>query len=80
MDILMTHKQIDVKLSDTKLCKPIIAPKNAIIKPITSIFTTGEQVLYSLISEDGQSLAIFDTIQACKHYAKSNEYHYEFLN
>ena len=50
------------------------------IKPIVKRFIAGEQTVYMVISEKGKSLAVFDTIKACKHFAIRNQFEYQFVH
>jgi hypothetical protein len=51
-----------------------------LIKQTVKQFITGQEVFYSVVSEKGEHLALFDTIKACKHFATTNEYRYEFVH
>jgi hypothetical protein len=50
------------------------------IKPIIKRFIAGEQTVYMVISEKGKSLAVFDTIKACKHFAIRNQFEYQYVH
>lgn len=50
------------------------------IKQIIEKFVTGEHILYTVISETGKHLGMFDTLKACKHFAMRHKYRYEFVH
>lgn len=42
------------------------------IKPVIKHFVEGNQTVYMVLTDKGRSLAIFDSIKACKHFAIRN--------
>ena len=61
-----------------------VSPKDipcvVFFKPIIKEFAEGQQVIYMVISDKGKSIAVFDTIKACRHFAIRNHFRYEFAH
>jgi hypothetical protein len=76
--MLDNQKQDDVATNeDTSLRQP-----RAVIffKPIIKRFVDGQQIVYMVLSEKGRSIAVFDSIRSCKHFAIRNQFEYHFAH
>ncbi len=76
--MLDNQKQDDISNTEDSLHKQ--ARGIIFLKPIVKKFVDGQQTVYMVLSEKGRSIAVFDSIKACKHFAVRNQFDYYFAH
>ena len=55
-----------------------ISRQAVFFKPVVKKFVESEQTVYMVLTDKGRSIAVFDSLRACRHFAIRHgfEYHY----